>query len=270
MPNLNPRSVVLQNVRLSYVYLNTPRQNRERPDAPPKYEASILIPKNPPKNKMLIDEAIQAATQVAREKYGSAFPPNPRTTLRDGDGRKPDGNPYGPECIGHWILPARSSDKPGICDLNRQPILDANKIYSGMYAHVAITFYGYTTTTNKGISCALDHVMKIADGDPLGSARPSMDQVFAGLGNPMDSAGMPAIGYNQPPATPQNQPNPNVAAPMAQPTQFVQPGQGIAQVYMQPGNPVDPRPSQVPPHGQQSAPQQAPADDPYSQYGGML
>ena len=181
MANTNPAHIVLNNVRLSYVHLDKPYA--QQPGAEPKYSATILVPKTPD-NRSKIDAAIQAATQSAIAKHGQAFPANPITSVHDGDGLRPsDNQPYSDECHGCWVFTASSKQPVNVVDGNLQPILDPTQIYSGMYANVGITFFGYNNPSKKGIGVSLDNVQKLRDGDPLGANRASVEDDFTTLNN---------------------------------------------------------------------------------------
>lgn len=192
----NPAHIVLHGVRLSYVHFDKPYA--AQPGAEPKYSCTVLVPKSPAENKAKIDAAIAAATSRAIEKYGRAFPAAPKVSVHDGDGVRPsDGQPFGDECKGCWVFTASSKQPVRVVDLNIQDILDPTQIYSGMYANVGVTFFGYNAPQNKGIGVALDNVQKIAEGEALGGARASAEDDFAGDAAPA----MPA-GYGAPAAPP--------------------------------------------------------------------
>lgn len=182
MANTNPAHVVLTNVRLSYTHLDQPHSQN---GGEAKFSSTILVPKYPADNRAKIDAAIRAATEKAREKFGASFPAQPKVSVHDGDGVRPsDGQPFGPECRGHWVFTASNKQRPGVVDINLQPILDSTQLYSGIYANVGVTFFGYNAPQNKGIGVALDNVQKIADGEPLGGTRASADDDFGGIATP--------------------------------------------------------------------------------------
>lgn len=182
MANTNPAHVVLTNVRLSYTHLDQPHSQN---GGEAKFSSTILVPKYPADNRAKIDAAIRAATEKAREKFGASFPAQPKVSVHDGDGVRPsDGQPFGPECKGHWVFTASNKQRPGVVDINLQPILDSTQLYSGIYANVGVTFFGYNAPQNKGIGVALDNVQKIADGEPLGGTRASADDDFGGMAAP--------------------------------------------------------------------------------------
>lgn len=179
MANNNPAHIVLTNVRLSYVHLDKPYSNN---GGEPKYSATILVPKSDVAAKQKMDTAIAAATQRAREKRGNSFPLQPKTSVHDGDGLRPSDNmPFGEECHGHWVFTASSKTQPDCRDQYKQPLLDGSELYSGVYAHVGVTFFGYDAGSNKGIGAGLETVMKARDGEPLGGGRANADDDFADI-----------------------------------------------------------------------------------------
>ena len=238
MSNTNAAHVVLRNVRLSYTHLDKPYASQ--PNQEPKYSATILVPKQPSDNKARMDAAIAAATQKAIEKYGKAFPATPKVSVHDGDGTRPsDGQPFGDECHGCWVFTASSKQPVTVVDLNLQPILDATAIYSGMYANVGVTFFGYNAPQNKGIGVALDNVQKTADGDALGGTRASAEDDFGSLDQQA-----PAPTASTYPVTPGS--TPNIPGPAPQYPQYAPqpPAQGYQPpVDMPQGYPQAPAPN---------------------------
>lgn len=182
MANVKPNHTVTGKVRLSYAHLLEPHKNPlDDENAKPKYSVQLLIPKADRVTKAKIDAAIKAACENALEtgklKKGTPIDrlPNP---VHDGDGYKSDGyTEYGPEAKGCWVLAASSIDKPKIVDLNRDVIIDPMEIYSGMYARVGLDFYVYSNR-KVGVGCGLGNIQKVADGDPLGGSRVSVDDDF--------------------------------------------------------------------------------------------
>ena len=182
--NTNPTHIVTGKVRLSYAHLTTPYKSKladENDKA--KYSTTLLIPKTDTATKAKIDAAIKAAGEKAlasgKIKKGTPIDKLP-TPVWDGDGYKADGyTPFGPECAGMWVMSASSVDQPKVVDLNLNPILDATEIYSGMWARVGLDFYGYNNR-KMGIGCGLGNVQKVADDEPLGAERASVESDFGG------------------------------------------------------------------------------------------
>lgn len=180
----NPTHVVTGKVRLSYAHLTAPYKSKladENDKA--KYSTTLLIPKADTVTKAKIDAAIKAAGEKAlakgKIKKGTPIDKLP-TPIWDGDGFKADGyTPFGPECKGMWVLTASSMDQPKVVDLGLNPILDSTEIYSGMWARVGLDFYGYNNR-KMGIGCGLGNVQKVADDEPLGAERASVESDFGG------------------------------------------------------------------------------------------
>ena len=156
-------------VQLSYCHLL-------KPDTPPgsmtpSYSVVALISKN----DVATITAYKAAEQDAlaygiREKWGGVQPPVLQGGLKDGDGVRSDGTPYGPECKGCYVLTCKTSVEypPEIVDQNLQPVIDPRKVYSGCYGRVNVTLIPYNNQS-KGIKAVLNCVQILRDGEPLGA-----------------------------------------------------------------------------------------------------
>lgn len=187
--------VLTGKVRLSYVNLVTPRAPQQGGEA--KYSVTILIPKTDTATYNDIINSMKAAEAAAvNTVWGGVRPPQLKSVLHDGDGVRPSGMPFGPECKGHWVLTASTKNKPQVVHVsNVQAELAPTDIYSGMYARVTINFYGYSNSGNRGIGCGLGNVMKIAEGEPLsGGASAASD--FAGLEDTSEASVNPLAGWN--------------------------------------------------------------------------
>lgn len=175
--------VLTGEVRLSYVHLAEPYQNKQGGD--PRYQVTMLIPKTDTVTKADIDASIQAAYEDGvQNKWKGARPQLKNALIYDGDGNKTDGTPFGPECKGHWVITASSpqSRKPGVVGIDNINVeLAPTDIYSGMYARVTINFFSFDSHGSKGVGCGLGNVMKTRDGEALsGGASAASD--FAGIG----------------------------------------------------------------------------------------
>jgi len=178
----DPMKILTGEVRLSFVNVITPRAAQQGGEA--KYSVTLLIPKSDAATKADIDASMAAAAQDATAKvWNGARPAQIRVALHDGDGARPSGEPFGPECKGHWVMTASTKIKPqvvGIDNINAE--LSPSDIYSGMYGRVTVRFFGYSNSGNKGIGCGLGNILKTRDGEPLaGNASAATD--FASVGN---------------------------------------------------------------------------------------
>lgn len=178
MANVNPRHVVTGRARLSYAVLSIPKPGKNGGE--PKYSVTVLVPKIDFATKQRIDAAISAAiAEGAAKLWGGLRPPILGIPVYDGDGARPsDGLPFGKECKGHWVFTASSKNAPGIVDLQGSPIIRPSEIYSGIYAHVGVTFFAYNNE-KKGVGCGLENVIKIEDGEPLGGGTPVSEDLAA-------------------------------------------------------------------------------------------
>lgn len=148
-------------VRLSYAHLFEPHAIDGNE---PKYSVSVIIPKSDKETLQAIKEAVAEAKEQGKSKWGGKVPANVKTPLRDGDVDREGDEAY----AGCYFLNANSKNKPGIVDINVQPILDSTEVYSGCYARLTLNFYAYNANGNKGIAAGLGNVQKLADGEPLG------------------------------------------------------------------------------------------------------
>lgn len=164
MSNATDTRVTTGRVRFSYANLFHPRSINGGPE---KYSVTLLIPKGDKKTLGKIQRAIEAATEQAKEKI-KKFPAKPNTTIHDGDGTTPNGEPYGEECKNHYVIAVSSTRKPTVIDRDRMPITEEDELYSGCYGRAVINFYGYDAGGKKGISAGLNGIMKLADGERLG------------------------------------------------------------------------------------------------------
>lgn len=151
-------------VRFSYLNAFHPRADKQGVE---KYSVMLLIPKSDKVTLAKMKEAIQAAkdTWVAK---GKKLPAQLKSTLHDGDGLNPSGDPYGPECAGHYVMNVSSTRKPVVVYADRTQITEESEIYSGCYGRAIINFYVYDSQGNRGVSAGLMGIMKLSDGEPLG------------------------------------------------------------------------------------------------------
>lgn len=183
----DPAKVLTNEVRLSYCNLIDPRAPKQGGVA--KYSVVLLIPKTDTVTKADIDASMQAAAQEAvAKKWDGKRPPQLHIPIHDGDGVRQSGDPYGPECKGHWVMTASSKIKPQVVYYSTTEniyvqLTSDNDIYGGMYARVTIRFYGYANSGNKGIGCGLGNVLKIRDAEHFAANYTSASDDFEGVGN---------------------------------------------------------------------------------------
>lgn len=159
--------ITIENVRFSYCNLFQPQQRPGQTEA--KYGTTILIPKSNSQAKAVVDAEVTKAIEAGvNKKWNGVRPPQPAICVHDGDGPRPsDGQPYGEECRGCWVLTATSKNQPFVVDANVQHIINPTEVYSGMWGNVSVNFYAYNNNGKKGIGCGLNGVQKTGDGEPL-------------------------------------------------------------------------------------------------------
>lgn len=174
-PIIKDTKVVFGPCRLSYTHLFS-KFNPDGDAEKGKYMTNILIPKEEKETVKALKQAIEKArTAAITAKWGGKEPKNLDLPLRDGEDKENDPDGIYP---GHFYVNAKCSTRPGVVDKNKAPITDEEEIYSGIWAIVSVTFYGYDTAGKKGVACGLNNVMKYKDGDRLGG-RISADADFA-------------------------------------------------------------------------------------------
>lgn len=117
-----------------------------------------------------------AVTSAAKAKFGDKMPKAQRYPIKDGDGVKQSGEPYGKEYHGHYFITVKSNRKPGIVDSQNNFIEDESAIYGGCKIRANIQAYAYDYPASKGVSFQLLHVQKAGDGPSFGGD--------AGVGDP--------------------------------------------------------------------------------------
>lgn len=172
----NPTKVVTGKVRLSYCHLFEPFSSFEGQE--PKYSVVILVPKTDKATINKIKAAQQAALEIGKStKFGGSIPKNWKNTFRDGD--EEADLEKNPEYEGHYFMTISNKTRPGIVDQSVQPIIDQTEVYSGCYARVSMNAFAFSASGNKGVSFGLNHVQKLADGEPFGSITKAEDDFDA-------------------------------------------------------------------------------------------
>lgn len=167
-PKKIPDTLITPRGRLSYPHLLERNTGGNYPSD--KYETLLLIPKG-----VDISELEAAATKAMTEMFDDEFDTiydlkNP--PLRDGDEK-------GGEYSGHWILKAKSDNRPAVVGLNPKVIIDSpEEVYGGQWARLSLNVYAYKKPGNKGVAWGLKNVQIIGGGDPFGGGAGKPEDQF--------------------------------------------------------------------------------------------
>ena len=207
--------------RLSFPALFQPKKSKDG-QSEPKYQATLLIPKNDTATVQQIVAALNTELAEASSPTGiwkGRAPAQPTMTLYDGDAPNPkSGEAWGEECHGCMVLRTSSGRPPECVDETGQKVLNATKFYAGCWCYFSLNFAAYDTNGNKGVGAFLNCVMFARDDETLeGHADASED--FAAIINANRTAAptgyaAPVPGVPGVPAYPQAA----MAYPQAAPT----------------------------------------------------
>lgn len=161
--------------RVSFCNLFEPQTMMNGADA--KYSCSCLIDKNDKKTLLAVHNAIEAAKENGKARWGGKIPANLKLPLRDGIEREDD-EAY-KDCM---FFNCSNREKPQVVDRKVQQITDPSEVYSGCYCIVSVNFYPFSNSGNRGIAVSLGNVQKVRDGEPL-SGRVSAVSEFDELGD---------------------------------------------------------------------------------------
>ena len=161
MSQATKEKVVTGKVRFSYANVFSPKAAQE--GATPKYSVSIIIPKSDTKTIADINKAFEEVKAASAAIFGGSVPKLLKGGLRDGDAEKDDA-----AYADSFFINANSVNKPGVVDVDLNPIIDPSEFYSGCFGRASITFYPYNSNGSKGIACGLNNIQKTDDGEQLG------------------------------------------------------------------------------------------------------
>lgn len=140
--------VIVGPVRLAYMSVFSPRENRFDPSAEPKFEATLLIPKGKtpqqPDGRSVHAQIVETIKAVAADKFGKA---TYKVPLQDGDKAEEGSEPKHP---GYWFMKAtaKSEYPPALVDGAGEIVTKSDGWQSGDWGRVKIAFY---TTEHGGI-----------------------------------------------------------------------------------------------------------------------
>jgi hypothetical protein len=162
-------NIVTPKARASYAYVFR-TQKPMNPQQEAKYSLVLLFEAGADLSALKM-----AAHAAVIEKWGpdkEKWPKNLRSPFRD-QGEKEGTDGY---VKGSIFITATSKLRPGVVDAKVQDILEEKDFYSGCYCRASVRPFAYDNAGNRGVAFGLQHVQKLADGEPLGGrTRPSDD-----------------------------------------------------------------------------------------------
>ena len=167
-------TVVTPQAIAAYAFVQRPRPALN-PNSPPQYSVTLLFDKNDPKVMEGVKAMRQVAMNAARKKFGDLVPRGLRSPFRDGDAEKPDD----PMFANKIFVQAKSNEKPGIVDANREALFDPNDFYSGCLCRASLYAFGYDNSGNRGVSFLLNNLQKLDDGNRMSGRRAAEDDFEA-------------------------------------------------------------------------------------------
>lgn len=173
---MSETKVITGKVRFSYLNVFEPTAIDE--NSRKTYNVSLIIPKSDTVTISKIKKAIEAAKELYKSKLvdkNGKMPATMWNPLRDGDLERGDS----PEYENSFFVNAKSEVRPGLVDKDLNPIMSKDELYSGCYGRASISFFGFNQSGNKGISCGLNNLQKLSDGEPLGGGA-SAESDFGG------------------------------------------------------------------------------------------
>jgi len=164
------KKIKLPNVRLSFPYLYTPREN-ERDDGTTQkqFEATALLDKVEHADQ--IKQIQRAILEVAKDKFGSGVKPSQfKHPLRPGmDKEHLEGYDSS-----NMFITARTMRKPPVRNQYNQPVAEGEDFapYGGCYVNIWVSFFvakkPKPDLPNR-VSCSLEGVQFKAEGEAFGS-----------------------------------------------------------------------------------------------------
>lgn len=167
--------------RLSYPALFEAKAN---PSGAMKFSCSLLIPKADAAGVKVIQDAINKAVEVGKEKIWKGKVPKFRyEPLRDGDAELASGEKSDPIYAGHYFVNCSSDTAPGVVGPDAKPLMSQGMIYAGCYVRADINPFPYSNSGNNGIGWGLNNIMLVREGERL-DGKQNAEQAFSAFAEP--------------------------------------------------------------------------------------
>ncbi len=176
--DLQLKKCITGKFRVSYDHLFKPHKMKNEDDSKLRYGLTMLFSKDDP---TVLASMKVAYNNACVERWGvQTFKPHPKlpgkkisswparaNPFRDGDVDKADKAEY----ANMIFVSARSKQKPGLVNRNKQPITEeSGEFYAGCYAQAELIAFIYDEP-KLGVSFTLQNVIKVGEGEPLSGKR---------------------------------------------------------------------------------------------------
>ena len=148
--------------RISYEHLMQPYASEN--DQEKAYSCCVIIDRDDKESVKALRQAVEAAKKGVASKWGGKEPRKLTVPLRDGDEKEAE------EFHGKVFFNCKSRRVPAVLSRDKTPILDAEQVYSGMWAIVCVNMFPYASAGNNGVGAGLEAVLKTADDDAFSGA----------------------------------------------------------------------------------------------------
>ena len=165
-------------VRFGYVTLVEPKTPKNSDVA--KFSLMLMIPKSDKQTLKELRQAEKNAYEAAVTAKWGGKRPKMKSIIKDGDGTKDNGEPYGDECKDHYVMNVSSTRRVPVVDRHNS-IIDPADVKSGDYGRANINAFGYSGEA-RGVTFGLNLVQFLREGDPLGGGI----SVEAAFGDPFE------------------------------------------------------------------------------------
>jgi len=186
MVELSNTEIVTEPCRLAFPALFEPKPTSKGGDKV-AYQAALLLP--PDYDMTPLVECVKAAMVAKWGKLIKLVGKN--NPLRKCDDLDEDNRATGYDA-GWRYLNAKSNYQPSVLDQKKQEVLDAKKIYPGMWCRFHLNAYAWDNVGGKGVSFSLNAVQIVRDDERLDGRKTAKD-VFGEI-EPDDLAGAPDGG----------------------------------------------------------------------------
>ena len=182
MANPTITKCLIGEARMNFVHVFAPDSFDDKSE--PKYSVVLSFPKTNKELYKKIQAAIEECTKKAEAKHGGTLPRKfSIIEIKDGEDWDPKYN-----LEDFYTVKATSSFKPEVVKKTTvmgktqlTPITDEEEFYSGCYGYASVSFYEYggDKSPSKGITCALNSLLKSRDGEKLGTESANAEEVYA-------------------------------------------------------------------------------------------